>query len=239
MSNQPETERRLAEGPARRASGPGGRLFDVPAVVLALAVLLILVFLASAFAPRLVLWLFGGSPGLAPFRLFAGPTASGGVVAWLSPLFTHILLHAGLAHLLFNSLWLVVFGTPLARRLDSPARFLSLFFLSGAAGGAFYSIFHADDPAILIGASGGVTGLLGGLVRFAFQNPARGIGFRHRLPLFDRTVLMWSAVVIAINASVVFVGPGFGAQGVDVAWQAHVGGYFFGLIAFPLFDRRA
>jgi len=241
MSDQREKDPRGSQAAVavRGAIDAGGRLFNIPPVVLVLAGILIAVFAASILAPRAVLWMTGGAAGLSPARLFAGPGANGGLVGWLSPLVTHIFLHAGLAHLLFNSLWLVVFGTPLARRLDSPFRFLSFFVLSGAAGGVFYAAFHSADPTILIGASGGVTGLLGGLVRFAFQNPVRGASFRYRVPLLDRSVLAWSGVVIAINASVAVLGPGVGAQGVDVAWQAHVGGYLFGLIAYPLFDRRA
>ncbi len=241
MNEQPPFEPRKAAASAgvQRAFDQGNRLFNIPPVVALTAAALIAIFAASAIAPRAVFWFLGGAPGLSPARLFAGPGASGGVINWLSPLLTHMLLHAGLMHLLFNSLWLVVFGSPLARRLDSPWRFLLLFALSGVAGGLFYSAFHASDPTILVGASGGVTGLLGALVRFAFQNPARGAVMRRRVPLFDRSVLVWSAVVIAMNASVAVIGPGFGAEGVDVAWQAHVGGYLFGLLAFPLFDRRA
>ena len=47
---------------------------------------------------------------------------------------------------------------------------------------------------------------------------------------------MWSLVVILINASVPVFGAGI--DNADVAWQAHVGVYLFGLIFFPLFDRR-
>ena len=109
--------------------------------------------------------------------------------------------------------------------------------VSGAAGGAFFSVFHLNDPTLLVGASGGITGLLGGLVRFAFHRPhskpesAKGV-----LPLTDKSVLILSAVIIAMNASVAIFGPGMGAGDADIAWQAHVGGFLFGLIFFPLFD---
>jgi membrane associated rhomboid family serine protease len=232
MGDEPTKVRRQdAPIPARSE-----RLFHVPRVVAATAAALAAIFAATAIAPRAVLWMMGGSPGVSPAKLFAGPDASGGAISWLSPLFTHMLAHASLAHLLFNSLWLIVFGTPVARRLNSPIRFLSLFALSGAAGALFFSAFHANDPTILVGASGGVTGLLGAVVRFAFQSP--GAAYRNTLPLADRSVISWTVAVVLLNASVAVVGPGFGASGSDVAWQAHIGGYLFGLFAFPLFDRR-
>ena len=91
----------------------------------------------------------------------------------------------------------------------------------------------------LIGASGGVSGLLGGLVRFAFHRPlSRPSTAKGVLPLTDRSVLIWSAVVVAMNASIAIFGAGVGAQEGDIAWQAHVGGYLFGLAAFPLFDPK-
>jgi membrane associated rhomboid family serine protease len=232
MSDESDTG--ASAGALHRASW----LFNVPAVVAATAAALVAIYAASVFAPHAVLWLTGGMPGFSPVRFFGGPTAAGGPVAWLSPLFTHMLMHANIAHLLFNTLWLIVFGAPLARRLDSAPRFLTFFALCGAAGAIAYAIFNARETAILVGASGGVTGLLGGLVRFAFQNPPRGVAPRHRVPLFDGSVIAWSLVVLIINASVAFVGPGFGAEDQDIAWQAHIGGYLFGLIAFPLFDRR-
>jgi membrane associated rhomboid family serine protease len=233
MSEEPVTNPREAAPLPARAS----RLFNVPPVVAATTAALAAVFVIAAVWPRAALWLTGGSPGLSPIRFFAGPAANGGFFPWLSPLVSHMLLHANLAHLLFNSLWLIVFGTPLARRFDDPVRFLLFFALCGAAGGVFFSAFHAADPTILIGASGGVTGLLGGVVRFAFQHPRAP--YQRTLPLFSQPVLIWSVAVILLNASVAVVGPGFGASGADVAWQAHIGGYLFGLIAFPLFDRRA
>jgi membrane associated rhomboid family serine protease len=220
--------------PSQRAAW----LFNVPPVVAFTTAVLAFFFIASVIAPRAVLWFAGGAPGFSPLRFFAGPPASGGVILWASPLVSHMLMHANVAHLLFNSLWLIVFGAPLARRLRSPARFLAFFALCGAAGALFYGLFHLRDTAILIGASGGVTGLLGGLVRFAFQNPPWGVPPLHRVPLNDRSVIAWSSAVIVINASVAFVGAGFGAAGADVAWEAHIGGYLFGLVAFPLFDRR-
>jgi membrane associated rhomboid family serine protease len=232
MGEQPPEDLRQT-APGSRA----GQLFNVPPVVAATAAVLAALFVAAAIAPRPVLWLLGGSPGLAPTALFAGPSASGGVIGWILPLFTHMLMHANLAHLLFNGLWLIVFGTPIARRFHDPLRFLTYFALSGAAGGLFYAALHQNDPTFLVGASGGVTGLLGGVVRFAFQDPRKP--FKRTLALVDQPVVIWSVVVILLNASVAVVGPGFGAEGADVAWQAHIGGYLFGLIAFPLFDRRA
>jgi membrane associated rhomboid family serine protease len=232
---------RMDTGPgrARRTMAAEGALLNIPPIVAVVSLVLAAVYFASKIAPELVLALTGGRFGLSPALLFAGPEANGGVIPMIAPLFSHMLIHATLAHLLFNLLWFMIFGSPLARRFQSAGRFLSFFALGGAAGGVFFSIFHANDPTVLIGASGGVTGLLGGLVRFAFiSDPLLPPEYRPVAPLLHPSVLAWSAVVIVINASVAFFGPGFGVGDADVAWQAHVGGFLFGLVAFPLFDRQ-
>ena len=218
--------------------GPGSAFFgNVPATVGVLAVVLALIFFALWIAPAAVEEGIGERFGLSPARLAAGGAGPGGWFWAIAPLFTHAFIHATGPHLLFNLLWLFVFGTPVARRFDSPVRFLLFFAACSAVGGAFFSAFHLTDSTLLIGASGGITGLLGGLVRFAFHRPnSKPASAKGVLPLTDRSVLIWSAVVIAMNASIAIFGPGAGAGDADIAWQAHVGGYLFGLFAFPLVD---
>lgn len=228
----------MADGD-RQYEDPRGRALigNIPVQVMALSGLLALVFAALFIAPAGLEDAVSEQFGLSPARLFAGGAAPGGLAWAIIPLFTHVFLHATAAHLLFNLLWLVVFGTPVARRFGSFWRFFVFFMLCGAAGGVFFSLFHLSDPTLLIGASGGITGLLGGLVRFAFHRPlSKPASAKGVLALTDRSVLTWSAIVIAMNASIAIFRPGVGAGEADIAWQAHVGGYLFGLVAFPLFD---
>ncbi|MEK7266676.1 MAG: rhomboid family intramembrane serine protease [Pseudomonadota bacterium] len=238
-----EDRKAEARRPLRLRAGTGGEgsapsvFGNVPVSVTVLAALLAVICLAMTLAPDAVEEGIADRFGLSPARLAAGGAGAGGWFWAIAPLFTHALIHATGTHLLFNLLWLFVFGTPIARRFNSPLRFFSFFALCSAAGGAFFSVFHLNDPTLLVGASGGITGLLGGLVRFAFHRPhskpesAKGV-----LPLTDKSVLILSAVIIAMNASVAIFGPGMGAGDADIAWQAHVGGFLFGLIFFPLFD---
>ncbi|MCB2112958.1 MAG: rhomboid family intramembrane serine protease [Parvularculaceae bacterium] len=218
---------------------PDGLIGDVPSSVAALAALLAFIFFAPLLAPPQIDAWISVTFGLSPQRLFLGGAGPGGWFGAIFPLFTHFLLHASLAHLLFNLLWLAVFGAPVARRFRSALRFYLFFTACSIAGGVFFSAFHMNDPTLLVGASGGITGLLGGMVRFAFHRPfTKAVSAKGVLPLTDRSVLTWSAVVIGMNASIAIFGPGVGAGDAEIAWQAHVGGYLFGLVAFPLFDPR-
>jgi membrane associated rhomboid family serine protease len=212
-------------------------VFNAPPIVLRTIMVLGLCYLGFALAPPALQEAAGDGLGFEPARFFAGPSANGGVVPMVGRLFTHMFVHASLAHILFNSLWLLAFGAPVARRLGTAWRFLALFLLSGAAGALFFSLFHHSDYTLLVGASGGVTGLLGALIRFGFQRPPV---FSDEPPpllgLFHPTVLAWSAVIIALNVSTEFFGAGFGAGDADIAWEAHVGGLLFGLVAISIFD---
>lgn len=166
-----------------------------------------------------------------------------GALIW-SPL-SYSFLHGGWAHLVANSVWLLAFGTPVARRLG-PLRFV-IFSAVGAIAGA--AVFAAINPTLIepvIGASGVVSALMGAACRFAFTS-LRRVGDPHmadgpllsvRRALSDRTVLFFIIVFFGIN---LVIGSGmagdFGAGG-PVAWEAHLGGFLFGFLCFRPFDRR-
>ncbi|GAB4528907.1 MAG: hypothetical protein Kow00133_17750 [Amphiplicatus sp.] len=214
----------------------------------ALAAAFAALWLAPAPALIRIEWLFA----LSPRRFLEGAGGYGGLAGAIIPLVTHMFVHANLAHLALNGLWLLAFGAPVAARLRmgdrlrEPARwagagrFLALFILSGVAGALVYIAAHPRETAILVGASGGVSGLLGALLRFALRPPPHAdeppASYAR---LSSRPILVWSAVIIALNAALGLLGPALGLSRGDIAWEAHVGGYLFGLLAFPLFERRA
>ncbi|MCW4114490.1 rhomboid family intramembrane serine protease [Aurantimonas sp. MSK8Z-1] len=163
-----------------------------------------------------------------------------GAALW-SP-FTYALLHGDWMHLGTNAIWMLAFGTPVARRLGTP-RFLA-FSVFGSLAGAL--LFFALNPALMepvIGASGIVSALMGGACRFAFSRQMRHGRLGAHPPLLsirealsDRTVLVFVVLFFLTNA-VVGAGLGgfLGAPGA-VAWEAHLGGFAFGFLLFRLFD---
>lgn len=234
------------EGPGFHGDGPGDRtrspVFNAPSVVSWLAVVIIVSHIVFLLLPNdLKLWVawYGA---VSPKRLLSG---EGGLLAIATALVGHMLLHGGWMHLIFNTIWLMAFGSPVARRMgaEQPVGsgaasvvFLLFFVLSGAVGALVYSAFHPNETTMLIGASGGVSGLLGGLVRFAFRHPLASGEFAG---LLERPVVTWTAVLVGLNVLVGVIGAGLVGADADIAWEAHIGGYFFGLLAFPFFARRA
>jgi membrane associated rhomboid family serine protease len=161
---------------------------------------------------------------------------------------THAFIHADVIHLGVNIAWLLPFGSAVARRFG-PIRFLGLFAVASAAGACAHLFTHWDEPVALIGASGGISGLMAAAIRFAFQRggPLHLWGRRddeaYRVPaaslldsLRDARVLAFLAVWFGLN---LLFGMGtIQMPGVEqtIAWQAHIGGFAAGLILFKFFD---
>lgn len=165
---------------------------------------------------------------------------------------TYALVHASWAHVGFNCIWLVAFGSAVARRFAA-LRFLALLAVSAIMGALAQYLAEPASFQIVIGASAAVAGAMGAAIRFVFRPadaPAR---------MFDRTrsndVYRQPALSLretfTTRASIVFVVFWFatnllfglfpGLEGIGdepIAWQAHIGGFLAGLLLFPLFDRR-
>lgn len=226
-------------------------IFNVPPVVLWTTIVIVVIYFAIALLPKALGFKIEYILGVTPAQFVAGPKANGGIVGMIRPLFSTILVHGSIQHLGMNSIWLIAFGAPVARRLgagggngfsngsiSSASIFLLFFALSGAAAALFFILFHQKDYSLLVGASGSISGLLGAVIRFGLRRPAFfAPGPQPLLPLFDRSVVVASLVVIALNASTHFLGGVMGEA--NVAWEAHIGGYLFGLLTFPLFEHWA
>ena len=161
---------------------------------------------------------------------------------------TYSLLHANLTHLGFNVLWLLPFGSALARRFGA-VRFFVFMAVTAAAGALAHLVTHEHAVAPMIGASASVSGAMAAAIRFAF---ARGsfLSFSRsdaetaaRVPalplsraLRDGRVLGFLAVWFGVNIIFGVGAIGVGTEGASVAWQAHIGGFVAGLLLFALFD---
>lgn len=165
-------------------------------------------------------------------------------LAWLWTPITYSFLHGGYGHLIVNSVWLMAFGAIVARRIGATT-FLVFWALSAICSAAFYWGLHQDSFIPVIGASGVVSALMGAAARFAFPKDGRFNRLNaHLLPrnslqsaLTNRTVLIYVAVWFGVNA-LAAVGFAAGAgDGARIAWEAHVGGFLFGFLAFAFFDR--
>ncbi|MGJ8570972.1 MAG: rhomboid family intramembrane serine protease [Hoeflea sp.] len=225
-------------GPNRPASEP---VFNLPNVVLAMLLLMLAIQVAlDSLLPQAAVLEIYLQAAFIPQRYAVDISGQEGPYLW-SPI-TYSLLHGGYTHLALNSFWLAAFGAVVARRIGW-VRFLVFWLLSALASAALFLVFHWGAQTIMVGASGVVSALMGAAARFAFGD---GGGFRRnqahlnrRLSiaesLSNRTVVGFLVVWFAINI-LAAVGFSFGIADSAIAWEAHVGGFLFGFLAFSLFD---
>jgi membrane associated rhomboid family serine protease len=228
-------------------------IFNVPAIVAATIALLVAVhglreFVLPVDADQRLLLLFAFIPLRYEPTLLGGAAWPGGVGAQVWTFVTYALIHGDWTHLGLNTVWLLAFGTPVARRFG-PGRFIALFAVTAAAGAVVHLLTHAGERVWMVGASASISGFMAAAIRFAFQRngPLSLIGSRddalYRQPAMPLMAVMQDVRTLAFLAvwfglNLLF---GLGSLSIDgseqaVAWQAHIGGFLAGLIAFPLFD---
>jgi membrane associated rhomboid family serine protease len=149
---------------------------------------------------------------------------------------SYIFLHANFAHVIVNSLWLLAFGPAVARRLGSPL-FLIFFLICGVAAAAVHLAANWGALIPVIGASGAVSGLMGAGIRILYRNRSLVFGERPKIAsIFAGPVLFFSGMWVFVNIAAGLTGLGLTDNMALVAWEAHLGGYFTGLLLIGWFD---
>jgi rhomboid protease GluP len=122
-------------------------------------------------------------------------------------LFTAMFLHAGIAHIFGNMLFLLIFGLRAEDMFDIK-EYLLVYLLSGLAGNLLTLLW--PDPYILsVGASGAIFGVLGATIIYVRRTVGQSI----------MTALVYAFFLFLINS----IGPG-------VNPLAHLGGVATGLL---------
>jgi membrane associated rhomboid family serine protease len=228
--------------------------FNVPSIVLALIGTLIVAYAAFDWATfqqqdELLMWfaLFPArfiAPAGHPDLLFPGGFAGD---VWT--LFTYTFMHGSWTHVIMNVIWLLAFGSPIARRIGA-LRFLLFYFFCGVVGGLLHVAVSGGSLAPVIGASGAISGLMGGAVRFVFlaDGPLGGLAGQpgpSSAPrasasigqvLRDRRVLTFVGLWVGLNFLFGVTGLTPSGAIANIAWVAHLGGFVAGLLFFGLFD---
>lgn len=172
----------------------------------------------------------------------------GGFGADLWTFVTYAFIHGSALHLGMNMVWLLPFGSAVARRFGT-SRFLGFFAVTAAAGALTHLITHRGEVLPMIGASASVSGLMAAAIRFAFGHGGPLAMFRNEdgdayavpaaplsVALRDPRILVFLLAWFGLN---LLVGIGtISMPGVEesIAWQAHIGGFLAGLVLFSLFD---
>jgi membrane associated rhomboid family serine protease len=241
--------------PARSAEGPPDAprepILMLPSALTAYVLLIAIIHLRVLLPVDWEEWtvdVFGFIPKRYDTTLL-DVTFPGGAGARVWTFVTYSLLHANLSHIGFNVLWLLPFGSALARRFG-PLRFYLFMAVTAAAGALAHLVTHEHALAPMIGASASVSGTMAAAMRFAFVKgsflsfsrgdadaaakvPALSLWRALRNGRVLAFLAIWFGVNIIFGIGSLAVGM---EEGQSVAWQAHIGGFFAGLILFALFD---
>jgi membrane associated rhomboid family serine protease len=247
---QPDPESPSSQEPPPET--PREPMLTLPGALIAYIALLAVIHLVRMMLPRDAdNWVIGAF-GFIPMRY--DPTLlvdsfPGGSGAKLWTFVTYSLLHANLSHIGFNVLWLLPFGSALARRFGA-VRFFLFMAVTAAAGALAHLISNEHSPVAMIGASASVSGTMAAAMRFAFVQGSflsfsRGdADAAARVPalslmqaLRNGRVLAFLAIWFGVNIVFGVYSLSIGMEsGTVVAWQAHIGGFLAGLMLFSLFD---
>ena len=231
-------------------------VFNVPSVIVATIAVFCIVHAVRELilTPQQdveFLLLFAFIPARYTPAMLAVNSLPGGIGADVWTFVTYAFLHGDLTHLAINSIWLLPFGSAVARRFGT-ARFLALFAATAAAGAVMHLVTHPGELLPMIGASAAISGFMAAAIRFVFQAGGPLGVFRgaeapvYHVPavplreaLRDPRILAFLGVWFGLNA--LFGIGSVSLLGVDqpVAWEAHIGGFLAGLLLFPIFDPIA
>ena len=159
------------------------------------------------------------------------------IPVWLT-LITSMFMHGGIAHIFGNMLFLFIFGDNIEDRLGH-IRYLIYYLVCGIIAGlshVFATAALASEVSSLLvpslGASGAISGVLGGYILLYPTNRVVVLlgWFATPMPAF-LAIGLWFVFQLISGLGVL----GSGSQAGGVAYAAHIGGFIAGLILIKIF----
>ncbi len=159
-----------------------------------------------------------------PQRFLADPSTE------FVTIFTSMFMHAGWLHIIGNMLYLGIFGDNVEDRFGH-FKFLVFYLICGIAAVFAQMALDTSSYIPLLGASGAIAGILGAYI---FMFPLRRV-----IVLFGFFPVPLPAILVIGFWIVLQIFSGVGSISAmsegGVAYMAHIGGFFAGLLLTPLF----
>ena len=171
------------------------------------------------------------------FALIPAAFTGGISLSNISDIFTSMFMHAGLAHLGGNMLYLWIFGDNVEDSMGH-GRYL-LFYLIGGLVASLAHIFTNPASQIpTVGASGAIAAVLGAyLVLYPNSRVLTIIplGFFLRMTMIPAAIVLGLWFVLQLFSGVLSMG---GPDVGGVAFWAHIGGFVAGVILAKIFAKK-
>lgn len=156
-------------------------------------------------------------------RIMLEPTPISVYITFLSSMF----MHGGIMHIAGNMLFLWIFGDNVENRIGH-IRYLVFYLVCGFLAALGQIVMDTGSTIPMLGASGAISGVLGGYLLLFPHNYVRAIIFN-----FLTTVPAFVAVGLWIVYQIIlgFLSSGQGG----VAYAAHIGGFVGGFLLIKIF----
>ncbi len=155
----------------------------------------------------------------------------------VTDIFTSMFMHAGLAHLGGNMLYLWIFGDNVEDRMGR-GRYLLFYLLGGVAASLAHILTNPTSRVPTVGASGAIAAVLGAYLVLYPQSRVLTLiplGFFVRLTLLPASLVLGAWFVLQLFSGMLALG---GPDVGGVAFWAHVGGFVTGVTLAKVFARR-
>jgi len=149
-------------------------------------------------------------------------------------LITSMFLHGGWMHLGGNMLYLWIFGDNLERVMGA-AKYVVFYIVCGIAAGLAHILFAGGSTVPSVGASGAISGVLGGYL-LMFPNNRVKVLTRGGVASVPALVVLGMWIVIQLVSQLGSIAET--SQGGGIAYMAHIGGFVAGMALVKLFATR-
>lgn len=144
-------------------------------------------------------------------------------------LITAMFMHGGFMHLFGNMLFLWIFGDNIEDKIGK-ARYVIFYLTCGIIAGLSHVLMNSNSVIPSLGASGAISGVLGGYLLLFPHRRVTAIVFN-----FLTEVPAIAAIGIWFAFQLIEGYTNRGAEGGGVAYAAHIGGFIGGLILIKIF----
>jgi membrane associated rhomboid family serine protease len=202
---------------------------ETPVVNYLLIAMNVLVFVWMLFMPEATLERFFNEHAMIPANFTDGVVSLGDMM----DIFTSMFMHAGLAHIGGNMLYLWIFGDNVEDRLGH-GRYLAFYLVGGVVADLTHFLTDSSSQIPTVGASGAIAAVLGA---YLVLYPGSQIVTAVPLGRFMRLTLVPASVVLGLWFVLQFFDGVMALGGADVggvAVWAHIGGFVAGAVMAKL-----
>jgi len=195
--------------------------------------------IAANILVYVLLWLAGSYQEslVYQFALIPANLTTGLNLGDIADIFTGMFMHAGLAHLGGNMLYLWIFGDNVEDSMGA-GKYLSFYLVGGMVASLTHILTNPGSQIPTVGASGAIAAVLGAyLVLYPQSRVVTFIplGFFMRLTLVPASIVLGLWFVLQLFSGVLSLG---GPDVGGVAFWAHIGGFVAGVVMAKLLVNR-